>query len=223
MRGRNRPLGVQTSGRRQFVRRLQGHDLSQANSSQSSRVTSWLKWLPRVFRGRENAAAAAAAAANREPPSYEELFNVDESEDNFEGIENNDSGSDRSGGGDSGGGDNGGGGGSGGGGDPPAPTPNPTPKREAYIKKLEISIGGAPLDSLIVEETQLDVVMSYMRQQMTNNTFTDSPFDSGIDIRRFRKDTAIYAFDLTPDMSANRAFVFPSTRSGLLRIEVREL
>jgi hypothetical protein len=114
MRGRNQRLCVSFSERQDPLRRIQRSGEGALNNSTNSKMPSWLSWLPRLF-----AQGATEQQLPADPPSYSELFALnanDDSDDESFSITDPD----------------------------PAPTPTPStnPKREAYIKKIEIIVGG---------------------------------------------------------------------------------
>ena len=98
----------------------------------------------------------------------------------------------------------------------------PVKTKYCLYSSIEILVSGDKLNSLHRDESGDDVVMSFIRSQMTNNTYT-SGISNGLGLEHHKTEYAIYSYDLCKDSGGNKSFYYPHLRTGMMDFKVCEM
>lgn len=90
-----------------------------------------------------------------------------------------------------------------------------------YVKKVEISLNGRPLDCMNAQATAHDDQVSFLRMNQILGNIS-APTNNGIDYRRWCDNSALYLFDLTVTGRSGKTaeILSPIVKTGDTRIDV---
>jgi hypothetical protein len=112
----------------------------------------------------------------------------------------------------------------------PSPSPNAQPEQHlttendddktCFITNIRVNISGDKLDQFGPDDKPQDGTFSFIRTQMSWDSYLNSPFDSNLSLKDWMNGYSIYGFDLTSNQKCNQPHLYPQLRTGLLEVVV---